>query len=248
MRTGKVIIVGGGPGDPMLITIKGLEYIKKADVIIYDRLAPLEVLKYAKEKAELIYAGKERGRHYMKQDEINRILVAKAREGKLVVRLKGGDPYTFGRGEEECLYVVEHGIECEVVPGIPSYVAGLAYAGIPLTHRGLASSFAVVTGQEDPKKGFQAVKLEDTARSVDTLVILMGAKRAAEIAKKLLNVLPPETPVAVVMNATTLHQKTLIGTLKDLLDFANKNLIKPPALIVIGKTVLLRNKLWKKDA
>ena len=245
---GRVVIVGGGPGDPGLITVKGLEYIKKADVIIYDRLAPHDILKHAKREAELIYAGKEPGRHHMTQDEINRLLVEKAREGKLVVRLKGGDPYTFGRGEEECMYVLEHGVRCEVVPGVPSYVGGLAYAGIPLTHRGMASSFAVVTGQEDPKKGFQAVRLEDVARSVDVLVILMGARRAAEIAERLLRVLPPETPAAVVMEATTPRQRTIAGTLRDLLDAARSGLIEPPALIVVGSTVSLRDKLWRADA
>ncbi len=247
-RKGKVVIIGGGPGDPELITVKGLKYIKKANVIVYDRLAPHDVLKYARKDAKLIYAGKEPGKHYMTQDEINNLLVEEAKKGKLVVRLKGGDPYTFGRGEEECIYVLSHRIECEVVPGIPSYVGGLAYAGIPLTHRGIASSFAVVTGQEDPKKGFQSVRLEDVARAVDVLVILMGARKIVEITRKLSNVLPPSTPIAIVMNATTPTQKTITSTLREIAEIIEKNPIKPPAIIVVGRTVELREKLWKKDA
>ncbi|MEM0497758.1 MAG: uroporphyrinogen-III C-methyltransferase, partial [Acidilobaceae archaeon] len=154
MAKGKVFIVGGGPGDPELITIKGLKLVREADVILYDRLCPVEVLKEAKPNAIKIYVGKEPGSHMYSQDDINRMLVEYASQGLNVVRLKGGDPLVFGRGEEECIYVVSHGIECIIIPGVSSFLAASANALAPLTSRGYSSSFAVTTGIEDPSKGF----------------------------------------------------------------------------------------------
>ncbi len=204
MARGRVVIVGAGPGDPELITVKGLKYLMQADVVVYDRLVPAELLELAPPGAERIYVGKEPGRHTMTQQEINELLVRKALEGKLVVRLKGGDPFIFGRGEEECMYAVSRGVECEVVPGVPSFVGASASACIPLTSRGVSSSFAVVTGREAEGKQSRSVRLEAVARSVDTVVVLMGAARSYEILDRIGSVVGYSKPAAVVIWATTL--------------------------------------------
>ena len=240
---GVVYIVGAGPGDPELITVKGLKLVTMADVIVYDRLAPRELLSYAKEGAELVYAGKEPGAHAMSQDEINKLLLDRAMKGLKVVRLKGGDPLVFGRGEEECMFLARHGVECVIVPGIPSFLGAAAYAMIPITSRGYSSSFAVVTGREAPEKGFTSVRLSDVARAVDTVIILMGASRSPEIFKELGEALGGNARGAVVINATRKDQVVIEGTLKELLSTAREGRIRNPAVIIVGKSVELREKL-----
>ena len=242
---GKVYIVGAGPGDPELITIKGLNAIKKADVILYDRLIPKKLLEYAKANCELIYVGKERGKHTYTQEKINNLLLEKAKENKIVVRLKGGDPYIFGRGEEECRFLKHKGIDCEVIPGISSLIAAPIFSGIPLTNRELSSSFAVVTGQEALNKKEKKVKIAKIASCVDTLVIFMGVKNFSKIIKELKNAVDDSTPMAIIMNASTDKQKTIITSLSE----ANKIIKKlsPPAIIIIGNVIKLRNELWHLD-
>ena len=245
-RPGKVYIVGAGPGDPELITVKGLRLVREADVIFYDRLIPQEVLCEAKPGAKLVFVGKAPGKHAYSQDEINKMLVEEACKGKTVVRLKGGDPYVFGRGEEECMYVLERGVPCEVVPGVTSAIAGLAYAGIPVTNRGLSSSFAVVTGREAPEKGRRMVYYGAIAKAVDTLVIVMGISNLENIVREILEAgVDPDTPVAIVEKATMPEQRVVTGKLADIVEKARKAGVKPPAVIVVGKVVRLRDKLWK---
>lgn len=245
-RPGKVYIVGAGPGDPELITVKGLRLVREADVILYDRLIPQEVLREARPDAKLVFVGKAPGKHAYPQDEINKMLVEEACKGKIVVRLKGGDPYVFGRGEEECMYALEHGVPCEVVPGITSAIAGPAYAGIPVTHRGVASSFAIVTGREAPEKGRKMVDYGAIARAVDTLVIVMGIGNLENIVREMLDAgIDPNTPVAIVEKATTPEQRVVAGKLADIVEKAREAGVKPPAVIVVGEVVRLRDKLWK---
>jgi uroporphyrinogen III methyltransferase/synthase len=244
MKTGKVYLAGAGPGDPSLISVKGLECLKKADVVIYDRLLDEGLLDSVPPEAERIYVGKTAGDHTKPQDEINRLLVAKAREGKTVVRLKGGDPFVLGRGGEEAEVLVQNGIPFEVVPGITSAVAVPAYAGIPVTHRGLASSFAVVTGHEDPGKGSSSINWDKLATGVDTLVFLMGMKNLPQIVAKLLeHGRPPNTPVAVIKDGTRAEQETVVGSLKDIVTKVEKQKLTHPAVIVVGEVVKLREKL-----
>ena len=247
---GKVIIVGGGPGDPKLITVKGLEALASADVIIYDRLAPKELLARAKSDCEIIYAGKGPGDHALEQDEINQLMVKKAIEGKVVVRLKGGDPYTFGRGEEECEYVISHGVPCEVVPGVPSFVGSSAYAGIPLAGRGFASSFAVITGHLAGSKDFDAYleRIKAIAASVDMIVILMGVSNLDKVLTAIAEVKGPGTYAAAVMNATLQGQLTVCGRITDVVEAWRRGLIKNPAVIYVGAGVKLRERLWRTGA
>ncbi|AEM39240.1 uroporphyrin-III C-methyltransferase [Pyrolobus fumarii 1A] len=245
MKRGKVWIVGAGPGDPELITVKGLRLIREADVIVYDRLVHPALLREARSDAELIYVGKAPGRHTMTQDEINKLLVEKALEGKMVVRLKGGDPYVFGRGEEECAYVIEHGVECEVVPGVSSAVAVPAYAGIPVTSRWCASSFAVVTGMEAAEKEKPRVDYARIAAAVDTIVVLMGVSRLEEITRSMLRGRAGDTPAAVIERGTLPEQRVVVGTLADIASKAREAGIQPPAVLVVGEVVRLRDRLWK---
>jgi uroporphyrinogen III methyltransferase/synthase len=177
MKKGKVYLVGAGPGDPGLLSIKAMKILEKANVVIYDRLITRAILRLIPKKAEKIYVGKRSGKHTISQDKINEILIREARKGKVVVRLKGGDPFLFGRGGEEVQELRKSGIQFEVVPGITSALAAPAYAGIPLTHRKYASSLAIVTGHEDPTKPESSVKWEKLARSVDTIVVLMGYEK-----------------------------------------------------------------------
>jgi len=243
---GIVYVVGAGPGDPELITVKGLKVLRSADVVLYDRLVSKDLLREVREDAELIYVGKAPGRHTMTQEEINRLLVEKARQGLVVVRLKGGDPYVFGRGEEECLYVRSHGIECIVVPGITSAIAGPAYAGIPVTHRGVASSFAVATGREAEGKEKRSVSYAALAKAADTLVILMGVGNLENIVRELLDAgVDPDTPVAIVEKATLPDQRVTVAPLSRIVEEARRRGVKPPAVIVVGRVVELREKLWK---
>jgi uroporphyrinogen III methyltransferase/synthase len=243
-RPGRAWLVGAGPGDPGLITVAGLERIREADVIVYDRLVSPRLLDHARPDAELIYMGKVAGEGAHDQGAINRLLVEKAGQGKRVVRLKGGDPYVFGRGGEEGQALREAGIPFEVVPGVTSAVAVPAYAGIPVTHRGVAASFAVVTGHEDPARDEPAVDWERLATAVDTLVLLMGTKTLPEIIEKLVAAgRSPRTPAAIIRWGTTPEQQTVTGTLADIVRRAEEAGVTAPAITVIGEVVRLRDTL-----
>ena len=243
MKTGKVYLVGAGPGDPGLITQKGLECLAKADVIIYDHLLDERLLDSASPKAERIYVGKTASEHAKEQIEINRLLIEKARQGKTVVRLKGGDPFVLGRGGEEAEALVDNHIPFEIVPGVTSAIAVPAYAGIPVTHRGMASSFAVITGHEDPSKESSSIRWEKLATGVDTLVFLMGVQNLSGIMAKLLEHGKPRgTPVAVIKEGTRPEQKVVVGTLSDIADKVEEHHLGPPAVIVVGEVVNLREK------
>ena len=236
-----VYLIGAGPGDPDLITVKGLRCIESADVVIYDYLAPKELLQHAPEGCERIYVGKKGGEQHITQDEINRLIVEKARGGKTIARLKGGDPFVFGRGGEEALVLAENGIEFEVVPGITAGVAAPAYAGIPVTHRGLSSTLAFVTAHEDPTKPSSAVDWDALAR-IGTLTFYMGARSLPNVASKLVAAgKSGDTPVAVIRWGATAGQQTVVGTLADIAERAAS--IKPPVLTVVGDVVALREQL-----
>lgn len=239
----EVHIVGAGPGDPELITVKALKRIREADVILYDRLVNEELLGYAKPRATLVYCGKAPGRHAMTQERINELLVAYALAGKRTVRLKGGDPFVFGRGGEEALALAERGIPYEVVPGITSAIGIAASAGIPLTHRGIATSFALVTGSLCHETG-EPRNWEELARSVDTLVVYMGVSKLAEIRENLVrHGRSLQTPVALVENGTTERERVAVGTLANIDKIAEAMKLGNPALIVIGEVVRIREKL-----
>jgi len=238
---GKVYLVGAGPGDPGLLTIKGLECIRKADVLVYDYLAAPALLKHAGENTEQIYVGKKGGDHTLSQDGINALIAAKAMEGLTVTRLKGGDPFIFGRGGEEAEVLIEKGIPFEVVPGVTSAIAAPAYAGIPLTHRKFTATVAFVTGHEDPTKAQSRIDWEALARGIGTLVFLMGVKNLPHIVQKLKeHGRAPDTPVALVRWGTTLRQKTVTGTLDNIVGTVEKAGLKAPAVIVVGGVVGLR--------
>ncbi|HWR91300.1 MAG TPA: uroporphyrinogen-III C-methyltransferase, partial [Desulfobacterales bacterium] len=219
MKTPIVYLVGAGPGDPGLITVKGRECIAAADVIIYDYLAAPSLLKHAAAEAELIYVGKKGGDHTLPQEEINALIVAKARENKVVTRLKGGDPFVFGRGGEEAEVLAEAGIAFEVVPGVTSAVAATAYAGIPLSHRKLTATIAFVTGHEDPAKEESSIDWAALAKGIGTLVFFMGVKNLPRIVSELTrHGRSPQTPVALVRWGTTAEQVTISGTLADIVE------------------------------
>ena len=242
--TGTVYLVGAGPGDPGLITVKALLKIKSADVIVYDYLAGSAFLDEARPNAELIYVGKSGKEHTLEQVDINELLVRKAREGKTVVRLKGGDPYVFGRGGEEAEELVEAGIPFEVVPGVTSAVAAPAYAGIPVTHREHASMVTFITGHEEPGKKESALDWEVLARNPGTLVFLMGVKNLSNIATSLINHgKPPQTPAALVRWGTTPQQVSVASTLALIAEAARRKQIKAPAVLVVGSVASLREKL-----
>jgi uroporphyrinogen III methyltransferase/synthase len=241
---GKVYLVGAGPGDIGLLTIKGLKCLRKADVVIYDFHLNAQVLNYINHNAEFIYAGKRGGHHTLTQDEINTILVRKAKEGRTVCRLKGGDPFIFGRGGEEAEALSKERIEFEVVPGISSSVAAPAYAGIPLTHRLYSSSFAVIPGYEDATKKESTIDWSKLSTGVGTLVFLMAVKNVDLIAQKLIeNGRPPDTPVAVIRWGTRPDQKTIVGTLESIAELVKEKHIKPPAVMIVGEVVKLRETL-----
>jgi uroporphyrin-III C-methyltransferase len=249
MAHGKVFLLGAGPGDPKLLTVKAVEVLKDADVVIYDRLGVgEEVLNMTPEKAEKIFVGKRTGLHEVSQDQITELIIQKAESGGKVVRLKGGDPFIFGRGGEEAEALVEAGIEFEVVPGVSSAVVAPAYAGIPLTHRDFAASVAIITGHRasDAEKPVNWVKI---ANAVDTMVILMGVESFSGIVGKLLaGGISPEKPVAIVESGTYPQQRTLIGNLSTIVKEAKENQIKPPSVIVIGEVANLGRKLaWFKQ-
>ena len=242
--SGKVYLVGAGPGDPELVTVKAAKCLAEADVVIYDRLVDDRLLMEVPSKAELIYVGKKAGHHTLEQPKINQLLVDKAKEGKIVVRLKGGDPFLLGRGGEEAEALSDVGIPFVVVPGVTSSIAVPAYAGIPVTHRSLASSVGIVTGHEDPTKGDSSIVWEKLATGVDTLVFLMGMGNLAQIADELTrNGRPPSTPVAIIREGTSPRQQTLVGTLADIATKAAESGLEPPALIVVGEVVRLRERL-----
>jgi len=244
VRRGKVYLVGAGPGDPSLITVKGLDCLKRADVVIYDRLIDDSLLDAALPNAERIYVGKGRGRHAKEQKDISELLVNKAREGKTVVRLKGGDPFVLGRGGEEAEALAMNHIPFEVIPGVSSASAVPAYAGIPVTHRRLASSFTVVTGHEDAEKGKSGIAWDRISAGTDTLVFLMGMGNLANIVDQLIqNDKSPSTPVAVISQGTSPKQQTVVGTLEDIVGRTEKENFQPPAVIVVGEVVRLREHL-----
>ena len=243
-RVGKVYFVGAGPGDAGLLTLKGKDCLQRADVILYDHLANPVLLDYAPPQAERIYVGRKGRGTYAHQQDINRLLIEKARAGKCVVRLKGGDPFVFGRGGEEAEAVTDVGLPFEVVPGVTSAVAVPAYAGIPVTHRTLASTVAFVTGHEDPTKGVSALEWPRLASSEGTLVFLMGTKNLPSIVERLLQEgKDPVTPVAIIRWGTYPRQRTVIGTLADIVELAQAENMDPPTVIVIGKVVKFRDRL-----
>ena len=242
-KHGKVYIVGAGPGDPELITVKAAKCLEQAEVILYDRLVNPVLLNYAKPETELIFCGKEPGNHCVSQNDINQLLVDKASAGKIVVRLKGGDPFIFGRGGEEAEVLVQNGIEFEVVPGITSGIAAPAYAGIPVTHREWSQSFAMITGHcltGKPKN----IRWDHLAHGVDTLAIYMGIKHLPFICHQLQSCgKASHTPIAVIEQGSTGNQRTVVGTLETIVEVVSMNQITNPAMIVIGNVVKLREKL-----
>ena len=247
MSPATVYLIGAGPGDPGLLTVRGLELLRQAEVVVYDRLVNPALLEETPPAAVRIFAGKLAGSHSLPQERINKLLVAHARRGRRVVRLKGGDPFVFGRGGEEAEALAAAGIPFEVVPGVSSAVAVPAYAGIPLTHRRLSSSFAVITGHEDACKDELSLDWNRLATAVDTLVVLMGARTLPRIVGELLaHGRSPETPVALIRWGTTEAQETTTGTLADILDRAAE--IQPPVVVVIGEVVALRERLRWFDA
>ncbi len=247
MAPGKVFLVGAGPGDPKLLTVRAIELLKQADTVIYDRLVGESILNLAPEKAEKLYVGKRTGKHEVPQDKITELIIEKALKGGRVVRLKGGDPFIFGRGGEEAEALVEKGIEFEVVPGVSSAVAAPTYAGIPLTHRDYAASVAIITGHRagDAEKVIDWAKI---AQVVDTMVILMGIESLEAIMQKLIDGgINPDTPAAIVESGTLQQQRTIISKISTLAKEAEEKHVKPPAVIIIGEVANLGRKLaWFK--
>jgi uroporphyrinogen III methyltransferase / synthase len=248
-KSGKVYLVGAGPGDLGLVTLRAKECIESADAIVYDHLANPEMLGWARDDAEIIYAGKEAGEHSLSQEEINALLVEKARAGKEVVRLKGGDPFVFGRGAEEAKVIADAGAEFEVVPGITSAIAGPAYAGIPVTHREQNSHITFFTGHEDPAKTESAIDYGALAKLGGTQVMLMGVERLGAITHEMQKQgVREDLPVALVRWATTGRQETLTGTLQDIAQRAVASGFAAPAVAVFGEVVGLRESLnWYED-
>lgn len=241
---GKVYLVGAGPGDPGLLTIRGAELLRQADVVVYDALVNSEILRLAPAAAEIIYGGKRPERQSMPQEELNQVLIRKANEGKTVIRLKGGDPFIFGRGGEEAQVLAEEGIPFEVVPGISAMSAVPAYAGIPLTHREHASSFTVLTGHEDPEKDESSIDWKQVAAAPGTKVVMMGLKRIRQVARNLIeHGMPKTTPVAMIRWGTLGRQETIDGTLETIADIAETRQFGAPTVTVIGGVVNLRQTL-----
>jgi uroporphyrinogen III methyltransferase / synthase len=249
MESGRAILVGAGPGDPGLITVKGLEALKEADVVLCDRLANPRLLEHVPDHCEILDVGKRPRGHCRDQEEINRLLIEKALEGKTVVRLKGGDPFVFGRGGEEADALKEAGIPCEIVPGITSAIAVPAYAGIPVTHRDYSSSIAIVTGHECPDKQESSIQWEHLAKGAETLIILMGVSNLPSICDRLIrHGRSPDTPVALIRWGTRAEQETLTGTLGDITRQVKENGFRPPAVIVVGDVVRKRMRLnWHES-
>ena len=235
LQSGKVYLIGAGPGDTGLITMKGIEALKEADVVVYDHLASASLLNATKDAAEWIDAGKFAGNHRMKQSEIEQLLIEKAMAGHVVARLKGGDPFIFGRGGEEALALTAAGIDYEVIPGVSSVYSAPAYAGIPITHRGKASSFHVITGHEDPAKGESSLDYDILAREEGTLVFLMGLSRLRQISDQLIEKgKDARTPAAVIASGTTARQRCVTADLSRIAETAEEASIQPPAILVVG--------------
>ena len=245
--TGKVFIVGAGPGDPKLITLKAVESIKSADVVLYDRLVSKKIVAMIPKRAEKMYVGRDVGDDYKHQDITNDMMVKFAKKNKIVVRLKGGDPFIFGRGGEEAEFLRKHKVKYEIIPGITSGIGSAEYSGIPLTHRKFASSVVFVTGHEDAKKSEGVVDWKRLAKAVDTIVIMMGLSRLDIISKKLISGgLSKNTPVAVIQNGTTDEHRMIKGTLSNISKKISEAKIKPPSIIVVGKVVNLSDKIgWR---
>lgn len=244
MTMGKVYLVGAGPGDPGLITVKGLSCLRRADVVVYDRLVDESILHETRPGVEKIYVGKASTYHTLEQEAINELLLKKAREGKVVVRLKGGDPFVLGRGGEEAEALARENIPFEMVPGVSSAVAVPAYAGIPVTHRKVASSFTVITGHKALDRERPHIAWDKLATGTDTLVILMGMGNLSNLVDELgKNHLPPSTPVAVVTQGTTQHQRCVTGTIRDIVEKVKSEKLEPPSVIVVGEVVRFRNTL-----
>ena len=243
-KNGIVYLIGAGPGDPGLITVKAARCIAAADVVVYDYLAAPALLEYAQKDAQLIYVGKKGGDHTLTQDKINALLAEKGRAGHVVARLKGGDPFIFGRGGEEAEVLIEHNIPFEVIPGVTSAVAAPAYAGIPLTHRDYTSSVSLITGHEDPTKESSSIQWDSLAKSGSTLVFFMGVKNLPHIVEQLTrHGKSGDTPVALVRWGTTPRQQSVTGTLDTIVETVKKAGLKPPAIIVVGEVVSLREKM-----
>ena len=243
-KQGKVYLIGAGPGDPGLLSIKAMECLKAADTVVYDRLADPRILSYARPDAEMVYVGKASANHTMRQPDINKLLVKLAAEGKTVARLKGGDPFVFGRGGEEAIELLEAGLPFEFVPGVTSAIAVAEYAGIPVTHRHVATSFAVITGHEDPTKGESTINWSGLATGVDTLVFLMGVENIPKITQKLIeNGRADDTPAAVIRWGTHPEQQTLVTTVGSAAADVAAAGLKPPAIFIVGNVVKLRDQL-----
>lgn len=239
-----VYLVGAGPGDEGLITVKGISCLQEADVILYDRLVNPNLLNFAKPGVQCIHVGKTPHHHAYPQEKINQLLVTLALEGKVVTRLKGGDPYVFGRGSEEALALLKAGIPFEVVPGITSAIGALSYGGIPVTHRNLSTSFHVITGHEDPTKERETVNYRALAQLEGTLIFLMGIAHLPKIVEQLIHYgKDPKTPAALVHRGTRAAQRVVTGTLETIVEVGSKAAIQPPAIIVIGPVVTLREQL-----
>ncbi|PZD97754.1 uroporphyrinogen-III C-methyltransferase [Paenibacillus sambharensis] len=244
---GFVYLTGAGPGDPKLITVKGLESIREAEVLIYDRLVSPELLQEVSPHCEMIYVGKASGHHTMKQEDINDLIIRHALRGKVVTRLKGGDPFVYGRGGEEALCLAERGIPFEVVPGISSCIAAPAYAGIPVTHRKLAASFAVITGHECTGKTGACVDWS-WAAGAETLVILMGLQQLPAITQKLMNRgKAPDTPIALIQSGSWEEQRVVTGTVSTIVELQEQAQLKSPVTIVVGPVVAMRDQLIRQE-
>ena len=242
--SGKVFLVGAGPGDPRLLTVGAMNCLREADVVVYDHLADESILAHVPHGAERIYVGKQSCKHTMRQEDINVLLADKAQEGKTVVRLKGGDPFVFGRGGEEALVLLERGVPFEVLPGVTSAISVPAYAGIPVTHRGVAVSFAVITGHEDPTKAESHIRWKHLATGVDTLVFLMGVANLPVITKNLIdNGRPADTPAAIIRWGTRADQETYVTTVGEAAEMVRRDGIRPPAIFIVGDVVKLREQL-----
>jgi len=244
---GKIYLVGSGPGDPELLTLKARRLIDTADVIIYDQLPGKAILSSMPDNAEKIDAGKFAGKHILTQNKINEAIVQKAKEGKMVVRLKGGDPYVFGRGGEEAEALLQEGIEFEIVPGITSAIAVPAYAGIPVTHRESTSMVTFMTGHEDPTKEESGLDWDALAKFGGTIVILMGVKMLRRNAEELMKKgKDPKTPVALIERGTRPDQRVTVGTLASIADLAEERGVKAPAITVVGDVVRLHDILGEQ--
>lgn len=246
--SGIVYLVGAGPGDPKLITLRAVELIKKADVVLYDRLVSKKIISMIPKKSQRIYVGREVGDDYKHQDDTNLQMVKLAKSNKNVVRLKGGDPFIFGRGGEEAEYLKKNKIRFEIVPGITSGIGSAIYSGIPLTHRKYSSSVVFVTGHEDPGKTKSPVQWKKLAKSVETIVIMMGLSRIGVISKQLVSGgLAKTTPVAVIQKGTNDDQRVIIGNLSDIAAKIKRYNVTPPSIIIIGNVVKLHKTIgWRK--